>query len=559
MSLSQENAAATAQPSDSAAVQAPTTAARRKSVRDRAKALKKEKKKERLRVKAIVEKQKNLEKEEISLDWRIVIGYSAPKKRKDTYVIPNVTRRNIWFEDNFIYNYIKGFEPEKFFHSPDKYALKWQPPGSLFKLIVPLDNPQTLENALLIMSELKPAEQKKVIFFFSPIDPGMSLYAPKVHPASLVSYRTKNEVLRKLTEFFLLDKIDVDEIQAIFTCDQRVWNASLYNLLPPDEQVFHTYLNEVPNIEDTSKKIGKSYVDGDITLQQYADLKNPERKKQKDVENMEYPLPFEKEACRICYRENVGIIKCHTCENMVCADCFHSVFVDPKSAEKTAFLMMHQKYCMKLGEMAEITVQATEEPGYLREFRSTSRIAALELLMPKREIALFEEEAEISEDDDEKEYRRQEREQRRKRALEEAERLRRQNPPALVELVEQLAGRRKRLDHLCKEIEDLNMKLAEPGHTDQFVARNERLKAERIQKVMKQVQQPVLENEQHAQELNIDGGEFIEEHMKNIRLMKKEINRLTFVRKDSTMAIAMEAAGGEGETAGAADDQSTVA
>ena len=79
------------------------------------------------------------------------------------------------------------------------------------------------------------------------------LFAEKVHPASLVSYRTRNEVLGKLCEYFLEGKIENDELNEIMASHFDAWKKALYNYLPADEQVFHEYLTKV-----TEKVITKS-------------------------------------------------------------------------------------------------------------------------------------------------------------------------------------------------------------------------------------------------------------------------------------------------------------
>ena len=107
----------------------------------------------------------------------------------------------------------------------------------------------------------------------------------------------------------------------------------MYNYLPEDEQVYHTYLNDKPPIEELGKPLHKSYYDGDITLEQYENMKYPDRKKQKDIESMEYPLPFTGSDCIICGDEKAGAIKCYTCDNMVCVDCIKDVF-HPKKFSK---------------------------------------------------------------------------------------------------------------------------------------------------------------------------------------------------------------------------------
>jgi hypothetical protein len=335
----------------------------------------------------------------------------------------------------------------------------------------------------------------------------MSMYAPRVHPASLVSYHTKNEVLKKLCDLFLLDKISVQEIQAVLMCDQYVWSATLYNLLPEDEQVYHTYLNEQKPLDDTRKTLAKSYIDGDITLQEYEDAKFPERKKLRNIEDMTYPLPFEMEMCSICTKENSGIVSCHTCNNMVCVSCMMSIFSGKNGRKSISFLLMHQKYCMKLGELAPIVPVIDDEPAYLREFRATSRNAALELLLPKKVSDLMKEDH-VSEDEEEIAERKRLEAERLRLAAEEAERLQRDNPASLRALQEQLDSRLRKFDRIAKDITEYTEKVLDKSHTDMFIARNTRLRTETIEKLRTNVVLPMQELDKKARALNLT-GEFI--------------------------------------------------
>lgn len=481
----------------------------------------------------VCKRQSALLRKEVNLEWRMVFGNEVPKKKKDTFLIKNVTRRNVWMEPSFLFDQIKAFQPDNLFHPMGKYALQWQPRGSLFRLVIPLDDPQVQENAIIIMSKWSRGDRKRTLFFFGPIDPGMDMYAPKVHPASLVSYRTKNEVLKKLCDYFLIDKISVQEIQAVLMCDQYVWSATLYNLLPADEQVYHGYLNEQKPLEDTKKSLAKSYIDGDITLSDYEDSKFPERKKLREIEALVYPLPIEMGDCAICTQTKCGIVRCNTCDNMVCETCMLSIFSGRTGRKSISFLLMHQKYCMKLGELAPITPIVEDEPGYLRELRATSRAAALELLLPKKEAEMMKED-ELSEDEEEAEERRRAEEERLRRLAEENARLMRENPPALQALFEQLEPRLRKFDRISKDIVDYTEKSLDKTHTEMFIARNLRLRTENIEKLREQVVEPVTQLQSDARALQLTGP-YIEDLLNKIKdalgqcaLLSEDLDTMSF-------------------------------
>lgn len=473
----------------------------------------------------ILDRQESILSQEVNFEWRVVFGSVIPKKKKDSHVITQVTRRNIWMEPHFLFDQIQAFQPEEFFHPCSAYALKWQPAGSLYQLIIPLDNPQIQENAVIIMSNFNPIDRRNTLFHFAPVDPAMPMFAPRVHPSSLLSYHTKNEVLKKLCDCFLEDKISVNEIQAVLMCDQYVWKASLYNLLQEDEQVYHKYLLENKPLADVKKSQAKSYIDGEITLDQYEDSTFPERKRLREVEEMKYPLPVQMETCTICTRENCAVVQCQTCANMVCPTCVTNVFSGKQGRKSVSFLLMHQKFCMKLGELSTITVVVTDEPAYLREFRRSSRKAALEILLPEKPDQVFKEE-ELEEDEDEIERLRLAEEEKRRLAAEEAARIALENPEALQDLQEDLDRSCHLLKRIGKDLREFEEKILDKARTEQYVARNMRLRAEGIEKMLAQVLEPIERIVEEATALQITGS-FIEELLHQAHAAVEEVEALS--------------------------------
>lgn len=454
----------------------------------------KAKSKEAAKRRAVFKRQQRMIRQEINQTWRIAIGNELPKKKKDSFPISNMTRRNVWMEDLFIFNQIKAHFPDELFHAPSQYVLKWQPLGSYFQIIIPMDEPSLQENAVLEMAKMTKAQQNKMLFLFTTLDSTLPVFAPKVHPSSLVSYRDKNQVLKKLSEYFLSGRISVDDIQSILVCSPDVWSNSLFNYLPADEQAFHLYLNDKAVAADPLKSIAKQFLDEEISLKQYEDLRFPERKQQAEVESMYYPLPYAGADCVICGGAALGVVQCQTCDNMVCKACVEEVFQGegpltlstPEGVQRKrrqSFLLMHHRYCMRLGELPEVRMPTVPEPSYLREFRRTTRLEVLARFAPS--LQAF--------DDDEfvAEYEAEEREKKRLAALrikqlaDEAERLRLlHNPPELQEVRRLLDERSKRFGKLRKEIDDLTAKVMDSSHTEQFIARNRRLRGDLLDKLV---------------------------------------------------------------------------
>lgn len=304
-------------------------------------------------------------KREINQSWQIAFGEGGLVSKKDLCIVKNITIRNIWLEDTFIYNAIKAFKSEELFHPPEMYCLKWQPLGSYHQLIIPLADCTIQESVINEISRMKKSSRKKLIFYFVTLLPDMKLFAERVHPAALVKFDSKNAVLKKISEMFLEGKIPISELQQIFTCDYSVWKISLYNLLPSDWKEYHEYLNEQPEAEVTETDIEKKYLNEEITLREYEDFKYPERKELNDIKSLQYPLPPEYSVCIICGEENIGIIPCQNCNNKACVHCVRSNFLNDESGEGS-FMLMHHKYCLRLGSLKPIKLEIKQEPAYLR-------------------------------------------------------------------------------------------------------------------------------------------------------------------------------------------------
>ncbi len=548
-------------------------------------------KEERKRKNEICKRQEALLKKEIEQEWRVAMGNEIPKKKKDTFLLKDMTRRNVWMEPAFVFNQVKAQYPEEFFHPIENYVLKWQAPNSNFQSLIPLNDSFLQENAIIVMSHLLKKQQERIIFLFTTFDSAMSLFAPKVHPASLVSYHTKNEVLKKLSDYYLQGRVTTEEIQAILMCDLEVWKPALYNLLPADEQVFHTYLNEVKRDEKEEKPIHKSYLDGEISLKEYEDLKFPERKKRRDIEARDYPLPFDGLDCVICGAVKAGVINCHTCESMVCVRCIHTVFhgldlpeaveegeekveetpnemvteenkekeikslpLDNDESDKTlsysskkrqksgklnrpktatmltpqqlqhqrqnrqSFLLMHHKYCMKLGALPDVCPEIVGEAAFLREFRTRTKHAALAKLLPVKEEDFDDPNLYLEEDEYERELRLKEelRLQRERDAAEaELRRLAMENPRELQEKRHLFEDRKRRFEKLRKEILILNAKINDNSHTEQFIARNIRLRNEEIVKAENSVVKPLQNLLADLQKMELP-GQFLPELIQDV-------------------------------------------
>ena len=411
-------------------------------------------------------------------------------------------------EEHFIFNKIKMLKPDKLFHPIDCYLLKWKPPNSYFQLIIPLTDHHIQESVIIEISKQSKADQKKIIFFFSPKLITTSLYAIPVHPASLVKFNTKNSVLNKLSNLFLENRIPLQDMQQIFTCDHLLWKAALYNYLPVDWQPYHTYLNEKPIVTIDEKDIEKNYLEGEISLNEYGDFKYPDRKKMRDILSATYPLPYKGQTCIICKIDEIGIIKCQSCDNMCCIACIKSRFGHNNETAEGSFLLMHHKYCLRLGKLQPINPVIVSEPAYLRQFRNTTRNAILEMLQPGggiEEIKLLEDEM----DDDEDEEEKLQRELALKLLAEEELRIKRENPEELKIIRKNFIEKKKKVDKMLKDIDIYREKSNDISSTEMFRGRNKRLLNEEITKLTTSVKPSLEKLKREAAKLSLI-GQYIE-------------------------------------------------
>lgn len=315
-------------------------------------------------------RQQQIEQFETNQVWNFVYGLEKPKNLKaEMKQLTNITYRNIWMEDNFLYRQIVELNPMERFHDVSQYALQWQPPGSEFRLMIPLNDKQIQVDAIKRLRFMTERQRSKIIFYLTPIRGDMELYAPRIHKSASESFHDRASVLKKLCEKYMQGVISVSDLHGILEAGYDTWKMALYNVLDAEEQQFHRYLLKPPP-KLIKKSLERQYLDDEITLQQYDDSKHPIRKAKKDEEALPYPRPYTTGKCIICQDEVTGLIKCIDCDNLVCIDCIQRIFLAEETSEGS-FLLLHRKYCIKFGNLPKISLEIAAEPSYLHILRTT--------------------------------------------------------------------------------------------------------------------------------------------------------------------------------------------
>jgi hypothetical protein len=188
---------------------------------------------------------------------------------------------------------------------------------------------------------------------------------------------------------------------------------------------------------------------------------------------------------------------------------------------RQSFLLMHHKYCMKLGSLPDVCPEVVGEPAFLREFRMRTKKAALAALLPVKEEQFDDPDLYLEEDEYERELRLQEeaRLQKEREAAEaEQRRLALENPRELQEKRHLFEDRKRRSEKIRKEILLLNGKIVDTSHTEQFIARNIRLRSEEIVKMENSVVKPLQNMFQDLEKMELP-GKFLPE-------LKEDIEKL---------------------------------
>jgi hypothetical protein len=339
-------------------------------------------------------------REEINLELRVVYGAAAPRKKRDVHRLTEVTLRNLWMEDHFLFEQLRRHKPDAVFHRVDAYVLMYQPPDSPFAQHISLADRKLQEEAIRTIARMKRKHRKKLLFHFIPASETMTLFAESVHKSSLESYRDKAAVLGKLCDMYVSSRLPLKDFDEALDEGYEGWKQTVYNFLPPDEQEYHKYLCR-PSQKNVTKSNERKYMDDDIGLRGYEDLKFPERKLRRDREQMEYPQAYAPGLCVIC-RSPLGLIKCLQCPNLVCKDCIISEFLT-KETSCGSFMLVHRRFCMRFGHVPDIPIFVEATPGVLNTLRLTGKGRAEAALLDKYALAEHEADEDAVEEDSDNE------------------------------------------------------------------------------------------------------------------------------------------------------------
>ena len=436
-------------------------------------------------------KQKKIEQFETNQSWNVVFGKERPAKNKDLLKFTDMTYRNIWMEEDFIYNQAVRLNPAEILHNSKEYALEWQPPDSTFRVMIHLDDQKAQADTLRRISYYPKPLQRSIVFYFTTLSKNMDLFGEKVHPSATESYHDRPSVLRKLCEKYMVGVLSLEDCNLILEAGYSTWKIALFNLLDEEEQSYHPYL-QAPPPKVTKKSLERQYLDDNIDLQQYEDLKFPIRKAKRDAEAMTYPRPYKYGKCIVCKEEGAAVVKCLHCSNVACPSCIHRVFLDEASSEGS-FLLLHRRYCVRQGAFPVVTPSVEPEPGYLRELRMTGLLAAaarhqaMHMSEEERRRLLAEEGRRRHDDDSQEEEEEdassEESGQQDMGMEEEKSQVEIDNEPVILKFLSILESCTKKIQSAVPELKKMHQVLDNPGRGATVRERIQRMKDEKVQKL----------------------------------------------------------------------------
>ena len=443
--------------------------------------------KEKRNKKLIITKQKVIEQFETKQKWNIIFGKEKPKniKIKELPKFMNITYRNIWMEENFLYQQAVSLNPGEVLHPCEEYVLEWVPPNSSLRVMIRLDDQKAQSDTLKRISYYPLPIQNQIIFYFTTISKNKNLFGEKIHPSANESYHDRPSVLRKICEKYMTGVLSLADFNMILEAGYSTWKLALYNLLDEEERSYHPYLLDPPP-KVSKKSLERQYLDDNITLQQYEDLKFPVRKAKKDEEALSYPRPYTYGKCIICKEEDVAVVKCLHCNNLTCPSCVTKVFLDNDTSEG-CFLLLHRRYCARLGAFPVTIPEIAPEPACLRELRMTGYLAAQKrhsdmYLSEEERRRLLEEEAR-KHDEEEKESSSEEGSVDDQEEDEEMVRLEVDNEPTILKFVTILTSCNRKMEGAVPELKKMHTVLDNPQRGATVRERIQRMKNEKVSKL----------------------------------------------------------------------------
>ena len=287
--------------------------------------------------------------------WRVAFG----KTRQGFTRVIRETKPIVFQEldgDRFgtlLYKKLAEAAPQRLF-PPDHYYFEYHLPGAPFRIQVRLTEITEVKRAYAEFRKVPKSILDKLAnmdkFNLVPRDANNAVFNSE--PVDIVQgeLRTIPQTTSFLVDGYLAGRVDIKDFDRVLKCKTSEMRSETFLLIPRREQPNHIYLKEERRRKTLLPE--DAYRQDKVDLEQYMDLKFPERVEERKQMAKQYPLPEIPHTCIIC-SENRAHIKCMECDNRVCKECIHRLFIpDNKKSEmsdKQTYLLIHHTHCLKNG------------------------------------------------------------------------------------------------------------------------------------------------------------------------------------------------------------------
>jgi hypothetical protein len=294
--------------------------------------------------------------------WKIAFGRAGCNMGKgkrwrsgaNTVVTNPIVFRDLQ-EDRFgtlLYKKLCEVAPQRLF-PPEYYFLEYQLPDAPFRIQARLDDISEVKRVYREFEKVPVDELDKMAKMdrlnIVPRDPLAPVYNSEPEDIVQGELRTIPSITQFMTEGYLAGRIDIKNFDHVMRQRPTDMRRDAFLLIPRREQHNHTYLKE----EKRKKKLSAedAYRLDKIDLEEYIDMKFPERVVQREKREKDYPLPEIPHVCIICGKCKAHI-KCMECENRACEDCIREHYWPDETRDvydTQTFLLVHHTYCLKNG------------------------------------------------------------------------------------------------------------------------------------------------------------------------------------------------------------------
>ncbi|KAJ1445899.1 hypothetical protein M885DRAFT_548363 [Pelagophyceae sp. CCMP2097] len=284
-------------------------------------------------------------------NWRVAFGKA--KKPKKTKSLQGVTKEAIAADRTGAYVHsllLAAYAPQNIF-GPEYYCLEYRLPEAPFTIRVFIDDVAQCLRAYDQFSTLPTKVQQRLVLRVVPraLDGDAPLFDLRPPKTIHTQLKTRAAMTRYLVDLYAKDEVPLAKVEACMQMKMNDLRAHILDLVPAHEKTDHSYLDVAYRASRHRRKTPEQkYIDDDIDLQTYGDLKEPDRRLRRLQNEATYPLPEQLFDCVVCRRPNSASIKCMECHNRCCKGCVQSKFLD--CVEDRAFVLLHHIYCLKLGE-----------------------------------------------------------------------------------------------------------------------------------------------------------------------------------------------------------------